>query len=54
MQNDEFFVVPLQNVQTVIFLVNIHGTPKHWAIAYKNGHKTKKMMSFWSWLSNMY
>jgi hypothetical protein len=27
-KNNKFFVVPLQNVQTVIFLVNIHGTPK--------------------------
>jgi hypothetical protein len=29
-------------VQTVIFLVNIHGTPKQCAIAHENGPKTQK------------
>jgi hypothetical protein len=28
-----FFAVHLQNVHTVIFLVNLHGTPKQWALA---------------------
>jgi hypothetical protein len=41
-KNDEFFVVPLQNVQTIIFYLNLHGTPKQWAIAHKNGPKTQK------------
>jgi hypothetical protein len=41
-KNNKFFVVPLQNVQTIIFIVNIHGTPKQWAIAHENGPKTKK------------
>jgi hypothetical protein len=27
-KNDEIFVVPLQNVQTVIFLLNLHGIQK--------------------------
>jgi hypothetical protein len=34
-------VIPLQNVQTVIFLVNLHGTPKQWAIAHKTALKHK-------------
>jgi DnaJ-class molecular chaperone len=34
-------VIPLQNVQTVIFLVNLHGTPKQWAIAHKMALKRK-------------
>jgi hypothetical protein len=41
-KNKEFFVVPLQNVYTVIFLVNLHGTPKQWAITHENGPKTQK------------
>jgi hypothetical protein len=40
-KNVEFFVIPLQNVQTVIFLVNLHGTPKQWAIAHKTALKHK-------------
>jgi hypothetical protein len=40
-KNDEFFVIPLQNVQTVKFLVNLHGTPKQWAIAHKTALKHK-------------
>jgi hypothetical protein len=27
-KNDEFFVIPLQNVQTIMFLVNLHGPPR--------------------------
>jgi hypothetical protein len=30
------------NVQTVIFLVNVHRTPKQCAIAHENGPKTQK------------
>jgi hypothetical protein len=41
-KNDEFFVIPVSNIQTVIFLVNVHGTPKQWAIAHENGPKTLK------------
>jgi hypothetical protein len=37
-----FFVIPLKNVHTVIFLVNLHETPKQWAIAHKNGPETQK------------
>jgi hypothetical protein len=35
-KNKEFFIIPLENVQTVIFLVNLQGTPKLWAIAHEN------------------
>jgi hypothetical protein len=41
-KNDKFFVIPLQNVQTITFLVNLHETPKQWAIAHENGPKTQK------------
>jgi hypothetical protein len=27
-KNDEFFVIPVSNIQTIIFLVNVHRTPK--------------------------
>jgi hypothetical protein len=37
-----FFVIPLYNVQTFIFLVNLHRTPKQWAIAHENDPKTQK------------
>jgi hypothetical protein len=41
-KKDEFFIIPLENTQTVIFLVNHHGTPKLWAIAHENVLKTQK------------
>jgi hypothetical protein len=41
------FAVCLQHVHTVIFLVNLHGTPKQWALANRNGHKMKKWWIFW-------
>jgi hypothetical protein len=41
-KNDEFFVVPLQNIQTIIFLLNLHETVKQWAIAHENGPKMQK------------
>jgi hypothetical protein len=41
-QMTSFFVIPLYNVQTIIFLVNLSGTPKQWAIAHENGPKTQK------------
>jgi hypothetical protein len=31
-----------KNVQTVIFLLNLHGTPKQWAIAHENSPKMQK------------
>jgi hypothetical protein len=41
-KNDEFFIIRLENIQTVIFLVNLHGIPKLWAIAHENVLKTQK------------
>jgi 3D (Asp-Asp-Asp) domain-containing protein len=40
-KNDEFFIIPLKNVLTVMDLVNQPGTPKLWAIAHENGHIRK-------------
>jgi hypothetical protein len=31
-----------KNIQTFIFLVNLHRTPKEWAIAHENGPKMQK------------
>jgi hypothetical protein len=33
--------MPLKHVLSVIDLVNHPGTPKLWAIAHENGHKSK-------------
>jgi hypothetical protein len=41
-KNDEFLVMPLKHVLSVMGLVNHPGTPKLWAIALDNGHKRKK------------
>jgi hypothetical protein len=41
-KNDEFLVMPLKHVLSVRDLVNQLGTPKLWAIAHENGHKTQK------------
>jgi hypothetical protein len=41
MQKQRVFFIPLQNIHTVIFLVNLHGTPKQWVIAHENGLKRK-------------
>jgi hypothetical protein len=40
-KNDEFWVMPLKHVLSVMGLVNHPGTPKLWAIAHENGHKRK-------------
>jgi hypothetical protein len=40
-KKDEFAVMPLKNVLSVMALINHPGTPKLWAIAHKNGHKCK-------------
>jgi hypothetical protein len=40
-KNNEFCVMPLKHVLSVMGLVNHLGTPKLWAIAHKNGHKRK-------------
>jgi hypothetical protein len=41
-KNNEFSVMPIKHVQSVMGLVNQSRTPKLWAIANKNGHKSKK------------
>jgi hypothetical protein len=38
-KNDEFSVMPLKHVVSVMGLVNQSGTPKLWAIAHENGPK---------------
>jgi hypothetical protein len=40
-KNDEFLVMPLKHILSVMGLVNHPGTPKLWAIAHKNGNKCK-------------
>jgi hypothetical protein len=46
MQKNEFLVMPLKHVLSVIGLVNHPRTPKLWAIAHENGHKYKND-EFW-------
>jgi hypothetical protein len=41
-KNDEFLVMPLKHVLSVMDLVNHYGTPKLRAIAHENGPKTQK------------
>jgi hypothetical protein len=41
-KKDEFVVMPLKNVLSVMGLVNHPGTPKLWAIAHENGPKMQK------------
>jgi hypothetical protein len=41
-RNDEFFVMPLNHVLSVMDLVNQSGTPKLWAIDHENGPKMQK------------
>jgi hypothetical protein len=36
-KNDDFLVMPLKHVWSVMGLVNHLGNPKRWAIAHKNG-----------------
>jgi hypothetical protein len=38
-KHDDFLVMPLKHVLTVMGLVNHPGTPKLWAIVHENGHK---------------
>jgi hypothetical protein len=41
-KNDEFLVMPLKQVVSVMDLVNHPGTPKLWAIAHENVPKMQK------------
>jgi hypothetical protein len=40
-KNDEFLVMPLKIILSVMGLVNHLESPKLWAIAHENGHKCK-------------
>jgi hypothetical protein len=40
-KNEEFLVMPLKHVLSVMGLVNHPGIPKLWAIAHEKGHKHK-------------
>jgi hypothetical protein len=52
-KNGEFLVMPLENILSVMGLVNHPGTPKLWAIAHENGHKHKNDEFFGIPLSNI-
>jgi hypothetical protein len=41
-KNDEFLVMPLKHVLSVMDLINHSGTPKLWAIAHENDDKMQK------------
>jgi hypothetical protein len=41
-KNDEFLVMPLKNVLSVMGLINHLGMPKPWAIAHNSGPKMQK------------
>jgi hypothetical protein len=41
-KNDEFLVMPLKHVLSVMDLVNHYRTPKLWAIAHENYAKMQK------------
>jgi hypothetical protein len=41
-KNNEFLVMPLKHVLSVMDLVYHYKTPKLWAIAHENGPKTQK------------
>jgi hypothetical protein len=45
-KNDEFLVMPLKHVLSVMDLVNHSGTPKLWAISHENGPKMQKRRVF--------
>src|SRR3954465_14149650 len=45
-ENDEFLVITLKHVSGLTSHANLLGTPKLWAIAHENGHKTRKLRVF--------
>src|SRR3954462_15516431 len=45
-ENDEFLVITLKHVSGLTSHANLLGTPKLWAIALENGHKTRKLRVF--------
>ena len=45
-ENDEFLVISFQHVWGRNVTVNRPRTPKQWAVAHENGHKTRKLRVF--------
>src|SRR3954471_18391201 len=45
-ENDEFLVISFQHVSSRKVTINRPKTPKLWAIAHENGHKTRKLRVF--------
>src|SRR4051812_46027514 len=45
-ENDEFLVISFQHVSGRKVIVNRPRTPKQWAVANENGHKTRKLRVF--------
>ena len=45
-ENDEFLVIAFQHVSGRKVIVNRPRTPKQWAVAHENGHKTRKLRVF--------
>jgi hypothetical protein len=52
-KNDDFLVMPLKHVLSVMGLINHPGIPKLWAIGHENGHKCKNN-EFLSFLYKIY
>ena len=42
-ENDEFLVISFQHVSGRKVTVNRPRTPKQWAVAHENGHKTREL-----------
>ena len=45
-ENDKFLVIYLKHVLGLTVVLNRLRTPKPWAIAHENGHKTRKRRVF--------
>ena len=51
--NDEFLVIYFQHVSGRKVIVNRPRTPKQWAVAHENGHKTRKLRVLIIYLKNV-
>src|SRR3954454_8872530 len=45
-ENEEFLVISFQHVSGRKVIVNRPRTPKQWAVAHENGHKTRELRVF--------
>jgi hypothetical protein len=45
-ENDQFVVITLKSVSSLMVIVNIHATPKLWHVDHENGHQTRKRRVF--------